>query len=100
MNETTKAIIDNIFEELIALQESIDGGDVSVTTKAKETAPEKVEMLTIKECPNVIQGLTEHTVRQLVAQGKVKSVRTGEGKRGKILVNKADLVAYFKGKAV
>ena len=100
MNETTKAIIDNIFEELIALQESIDGGAVSVPTKAKEPAPEKVEMLTIKECTEVVQGLSEHTARQLVAQGKVKSVRTGEGKRGKILVNKADLVDYFQGKAV
>ena len=26
MNDVTKAIIDNIFEELFALQESIDGG--------------------------------------------------------------------------
>lgn len=100
MNETTKAIIDNIFEELIALQESIEGGAVSVLVKAKEPTPEKVEMLTIKECAELIGGLSEHTVRQLVAQGKVKSVRTGEGKRGKILVNKADLVAYFNGKAV
>lgn len=97
MNETTKAIIDNIFEELIALQECIDGGAVSVLTKAKELAPERVEMLTIKECTEVVQGLSEHTVRQLVAQGKVKSVRTGEGKRGKIFVNKADLVNYFQG---
>ncbi|MCM1508753.1 MAG: helix-turn-helix domain-containing protein [Ruminococcus flavefaciens] len=100
MNETTKAIIDNIFEELIALQESIDGGAVSVPTKAKEPAPEKVEMLTIKESAELIGGLSEHTVRQLVAQGKLKSVRTGEGRRGKILVNKADLVDYFQGKVV
>ncbi len=100
MNETTKAIIDNIFEELIALQESIDGDAVSVPNKAKELAPEKVEMLTIKESAELIGGLSKHTVRKLVAQGKVKSVRTGEGKRGKILVNKADLVAYFNGKAV
>ncbi len=60
----------------------------------------KVEMLTIKESAELIGGLSEHTVRQLVAQGKVKSVRTGEGKRGKILVNKADLLMYFNGKAV
>ncbi|MDE6519318.1 MAG: helix-turn-helix domain-containing protein [Ruminococcus sp.] len=84
MNETTKSIIDNIFEELIALRESIDGNVVSVTVKAKEPAPEKVEMLTIKESAELIVGLSEHTVRQLVAQGKVKSVRTGEGKSGKI----------------
>ena len=100
MNQKTKAIIDNIFEELFALQESIDGDDVSVPVNTKEPVPEKLEMLTIKKSVELISGLSELTVRQLVAQGKVKSVRTGEGKRGKILVNKADLVAYFNGKAV
>ena len=92
MNDVTKAIIDNIFEELFALQESIDGGAVNIPAKA---VADKVEMLTIKECTEVIQGLSEHTVRQIVKQGKVKSVRTGEGRNGKILVNKADLIAYF-----
>lgn len=88
-----KAIVDNILELLIQLT---DDGDSTVTTTTKSVPANKVEMLTIKECAEVIQGLSEHTVRQLVAQGKVKSVRTGEGKRGKILVNKADLVAYFQ----
>ncbi len=97
MNDVTKAIIDNIFEELFALQETIDGGAVNIPAK---TAADKVEMLTIKECTEVIQGLSAHTVRQFVKQGKVKSVRTGEGRNGKILVNKADLIAYFNGKGV
>ena len=97
MNDVTKAIIDNIFEELFALQESIDRGAVSIPANAVSG---RVEMLTIKECTEVIQGLSEHTIRQLVKQGKVKSVRTGEGKNGKILVNKADLIAYFNGKGV
>lgn len=92
-----KAIVDNILDLLIQLTEDGENPDPQTT---KAPIADKVEMLTIKECPDVIQGLTEHTVRQLVAQGKVKSVRTGEGKRGKILVNKADLVAYFNGKAV
>lgn len=92
-----KAIVDNILDLLIQLTED---GENSDPQTSKAPIADKVEMLTIKECPDVIQGLTEHTVRQLVAQGKVKSVRTGEGKRGKILVNKADLVAYFNGKAV
>ncbi|MGN0616740.1 helix-turn-helix domain-containing protein [Ruminococcus flavefaciens] len=52
----------------------------------------------MKESAALISGLSEHTVRQLAKQGKVKSVRTGEGRNGKILVNKADLVAYFQGK--
>lgn len=55
-----------------------------------------VDMLTIKDCPRVIRGLSEHTVRQLIAQGKLPCVRAGRGRHGKILVNKADLLAYFQ----
>ena len=61
--------------------------------KPAESRP--AEMLTIKECVKAVHGVSEHSIRQIVAQGKVKSVRTGEGKRGKILVNKADLLTYF-----
>jgi hypothetical protein len=61
----------------------------------QQTTAKPVEMLTIKECAQTIKGLSEHTVRQLVAQDKVKYIRTGQGKRGKILVNKADLLEYF-----
>lgn len=95
MNTTQKKeIVDNILELLIQLAED---GDNTVTTAATPSvSPEKVEMLTIKECTEVIQGLSEHTVRQLVKQDKVKAVRTGEGRNGKILVNKADLLAYFQ----
>ena len=93
MNTTQKKeIVDNILELLIQLAED---GDNTVTT-APSVSPEKVEMLTIKECTEVIQGLSEHTVRQLVKQGKIKSIRTGEGIKVKILVNKADLLAYFQ----
>lgn len=92
-----KEIIDNILELLIQLTED---GENSVPKAAKAPASNKVEMLTIKESVALISGLSEHTVRQLVKQGKVKSVRTGEGRNGKILVNKADLIAYFNGKGV
>lgn len=84
-------IIDNIMNLLIQLT-----NDEPVTQSVADTAAKPVEMLTIKECTGVIHGLSEHTVRQLVAQDKVKYVRTGQGKRGKILVNKADLMAYFQ----
>ena len=77
----------------VAYDKEPDGVKTNAITKS---ADNPVEMLTIKECTEVIQGLSEHTIRQLVAQGKVKSVRTGEGKRGKILVNKADLISYFQ----
>ena len=65
-------------------------------TEVSEPVEKPVEMLTVKECCKEVKGLSENTVRKLVAQNKVKFVRTGEGKRGKILVNKADLISYFQ----
>ena len=88
-----KEIVDNILELLIQLTED---GDNSAPKTTNTPTANKVEMLTIKESAALISGLSEHTVRQLVKQGKVKSVRTGEGRNGKILVNKADLLAYFQ----
>ena len=69
--------------------------DRSACDDEEEKAP--VEKKPVKECTGVIRGLSEHTVRQLIAQGKLPSIRTGQGVRGKILVNKADLLAYFTG---
>ena len=59
--------------------------------------PEKVEMLTIKECTEAVKGMNEYTVRQLIARKEIPSIRTGQGKRGKILVPKAALIRYFIG---
>lgn len=64
-------------------------------TEQKSSAP--VEMLTVKECTEAVKGLSEHTVRQLVAQEKIPFIRTGQGKRGKILVSKAGLLEYLGG---
>lgn len=84
--ERKNAIVDDIMALLIQLTD----GEAVAETKTKP-----VEMLTIKECTEAVKGLSEYTVRQLVAQGKVKYIRTGQGKRGKILVNKEDLVHLF-----
>lgn len=62
-----------------------------------EAAEKPIEMLTIKECTDVVKGLSEHTVRQLVAQDKIPYIRTGQGKRGKILISKTALLTYFGG---
>ena len=67
-------------------------------TQETEQADQTVEMLTIRECTEVIRGLSEHTVRILISLGKLPCVRTGQGLRGKILINKADLIAYFNRK--
>ncbi len=66
-------------------------------TEQNSSAP--VEMLTVKECTEAVKGLSEHTVRQLIAQEKIPFIRTGQGKRGKILVSKAGLLEYLGGVA-
>ena len=58
-----------------------------------------MEMLTIKECEQAVAGLSEHTIRQLVLQNKVPHIRTGKGKRGKILIPKSALLEYLKSAA-
>ncbi|MGN0619029.1 MAG: DNA-binding protein [Ruminiclostridium sp.] len=87
-------------EEIIAAMSSLLEQLVdSEPPKAEPTTavPEKVEMLTIKECTEAVKGLNEYTVRQLIARKEIPSIRTGQGKRGKILVPKAALLRYFVG---
>ena len=60
-----------------------------------ETKSDTPEMLTVKECAALVPGLSEHTVRMLVKQDKVKYIRCGVGKRGKILVSKDSLIKYL-----
>lgn len=67
----------------------------------REEAPnndisEPPEMLTIKECAQTVKGLSEHTVRMLVARGELASLRTGAGKHGKILVPRSSLLDYIR----
>ena len=69
-NTEKKKIVDDILELLIQLTD--DGAEAPVTSS--ESVPKPVEMLTIKECTEVIQGLSEHTVRQLVAAQERASV--------------------------
>lgn len=73
---------------------------IEVETPEPEPQPDQsdtqpLEMLTVKECAALVNGLSEHTVRQLVAQDKVAYVRAGSGVRGKILVSKASLLKYL-----
>ena len=84
-------------EEIIAAMSSLLEQLVeNEPPKAETTAvPEKVEMLTIKECTEAVKGLNEYTVRQLIARKEIPSIRTGLGKRGKILISKAALWEYL-----
>lgn len=70
-----------------------------LTSSPSPASNEQVEMLTIKECAQQVSGLSEHTVRQLVLQNKLPHIRTGQGKRGKILVPKSALLDYLRSVA-
>ncbi|MBP1550517.1 MAG: helix-turn-helix domain-containing protein [Oscillospiraceae bacterium] len=86
-----------IMAQIVALLTQLIDENTNVTTENKSSAP--IEMLTIKECTQAVSGLSEHTVRQLVAQKKIPYIRTGQGKRGKILISKAALLEYLGGDA-
>ena len=83
-----------IMAQIVALLTQLIDENTTPTAEAKSSAP--VEMPTIKECTQAVSGLSEHTVRQLVAQKKIPYIRTGQGKRGKILISKAALLEYLK----
>ena len=88
-----------LVRQLIAIVLELTGSsdiDVNLDALITETnQTDDVEMLTIKECTETIKGLTDCTLRQLCAQKKIKFIRTGQGKKGKILIKKKDLINYF-----
>ena len=91
MRRNKQEIIDQILD---LLTELIEDEPAEKQEKAQPT-----EMLTIKECTEAVKGLSEHTVSKLITQGKLPYMRTGEGKNGKMLINKVDLLNYFNGQA-
>ena len=87
------AEIVSLLEQVIIVEEENSKPQVSDNTNPP------IELLTIKECVKAVSGLSEHTVRQLIAQDKIPYIRTGQGKRGKILVNKSALLKYLNSAA-
>lgn len=85
-NEIIKTFI-NLLEAVIVVEEP------QPMPNNKEDS--KPEMLTVKECSKTFKGLSEHAIRQLVAQGKIPYVRIGESKRGKILIPKAEFENFL-----
>ena len=81
---------------LSQIKSIIDNIPVNEMTVTQAKSTDKPQLLTIKECTKEISGLSEHTVRQLVAQNKIPYIRSGAGKCGKILINKSALLKYFE----
>lgn len=90
----------NLIAEIIALLEKLIVTDEESPKPQICTAQSQPpEMLTVKECSQVVSGLSEHTVRQWVAQGLIPYIRTGQGKRGKILISKSVLLKFLNSAA-
>ena len=91
-----REIVNTIINLLLQLTtEEEDQGQPATSSKPVKAPAQSVKMLTIKECTELIEGISEHSIRMLIAQGKIKAFRTGEGIRGKYLVNKESLLSYF-----
>jgi excisionase family DNA binding protein len=91
MKRTKQEIIDCILDLLTELADD--------EPAKNENKSQPMEMLTIKECTEAVKGVSEHTIRKLVSQGRVRFIRTGEGERGKILISKQSLLDYLGGAA-
>ncbi len=91
MTTTEKAII--IAKITTLLDAELTVTDIKSVAPTDENQP--IEMLTLAECAEAVKGLSRSTIRKLVIRGEIPSLRTGEGKRGKILVSKAALMEYI-----
>lgn len=58
--------------------------------------PTDIEFITIRECTQLIPGLSYYTVRSLIERGEIQAFRTGRGKGGKILVYKRSFLEFFE----
>lgn len=77
------------------LNKLIDVDAENPTSSAVPLTDKPLEMLTVKECAALVDGLSENTIRQLCAQDKIAHVRAGAGRNGKILVSKVSLLKYL-----
>ena len=82
---TTNSKQELISKIVTLLNELIDVEEKSSMKNPK--TEEKIEMLTIKECTELVNGLSEHTVRQLVKQDKIPYVRQDKAKTEKFLLS-------------
>ena len=86
----------NLINQITAmLDKLIDVDAESPAASAEPLVDKPMEMLTIKECAALVDGLSEHTVRMLCTQDKIAHVRACAGRNGKILVSKVSLLRYL-----
>lgn len=87
--KTQETATQNIIQQLI---ESIRAEEAE-----RESKPDVIEMLSIPQCCQIVQGVSQSTIRILAKTGKLPYIRSGKGEHGKILIKKSDLLTYFGG---
>ena len=88
----------NLITEIVSLLQAkldIDIAIENIKPAKLHSDIQPIEMLTVKESAKAISGVSEHTIRQLIAQGRLPYVRAGTGRNGKILISKKALTEYF-----
>lgn len=63
----------------------------------KENVPsnDKVEMLTVKECSELMRGVAVSTIYKMVRKEKLPCARVGVGETGRILIPKSAVLRYL-----
>ena len=56
----------------------------------------KITMLTIKEAAALVEGLTEHRVRQMCINNQIPQIMAGK----KYLINRDKFLSYLRGETV
>ena len=86
----------NLINQITLMLDKLIEVEPTKTSPTVEQSIDKpLEMLTVKECAALVDGLSEHTVRMLCTQDKIAHVRAGAGRNGKILVSKVSLLKYL-----
>ena len=92
-SERKREVIKTITE---ALDELIQVDEHETSSSTSDSEDENMEMLSIKECSELVKGLSKHSIRQLILRGKIPYFRTGQGRNGKILISKSALLNYLE----
>lgn len=90
----SKEILYKLSQIIILISDNLE--DTVESNEKQQNTADIPEMISIKEAVATISGLSEFTIRKYISTGKLPHIRAGEGKNGKILINKTDLINILK----
>ena len=80
------------------LERELHADDTPPAPAATETN-NPPELLTLKECRELVKGLSEHTVRQLAIQGSFRAFAPARSRAAKFLYTRMPCLTTFRGKS-